>query len=173
MHSVRSGENQCIFFLQQWAISGLTRKEYMRKLKMSITRHLLVVCVTTKPLLSLIWRDIVKNATKSVQANPIDLSCKVYHKKYSTKKILNKHAKLHDKQVSDSQPSTAVSCVVCKKTFLTEKWQRQMLVSDSKGWWSIWIATTWDRNKCTDEFKGTSAAAPLAAGMIALVLETK
>ena len=55
---------------------------------------------------------------KSVQANPIDLSCKVCHKKYSTKKILNKHAKLHDKQVSDSQPSTAVSCVVCKKTFV-------------------------------------------------------
>ena len=135
---MRSGENLCIFFLQQWAISGLTRKEYMRKLKMSITPHLLVVCVTTKPLLSLIWRHSDK-CEKSVQANLIDLSCKVCHKKYSTKKILNKHAKLHDKQVSDSQPSTAVSCVVCKKRLWTDgTWtdtRRMTMDSQREGMW--------------------------------------
>merc|ERR1711962_225048 len=33
------------------------------------------------------------------------------------------------------------------------------------------VVTTTLNHKCTDEFKGTSAAAPIAAGMIALVLE--
>ena len=39
---------------------------------------------------------------------------------------------------------------------------------------SILFQITTDlKNKCTEEFKGTSSAAPLAAGAIALVLQAK
>ena len=49
--------------------------------------------------------------------NTIDHSCNFCKKRFSTKKILVKHAKLHN--ITDNvKPSSDVSCVVCKKTFV-------------------------------------------------------
>ena len=49
--------------------------------------------------------------------NTIDHSCNFCKKRFSTKKILVKHAKLHN--ITDNvKPSSDVSCVVCNKTFV-------------------------------------------------------
>ena len=49
--------------------------------------------------------------------NPIDHICNICSKKFSTKKILTKHGKLHNKSMCDT-PISAASCVVCKKTLV-------------------------------------------------------
>ena len=54
---------------------------------------------------------------KSLDQNPIDHSCNFCQKKFSSKKILTRHAKLHNR-ASNEKTSSEASCVVCKKTFV-------------------------------------------------------
>ena len=54
---------------------------------------------------------------KPLDPNPIDHSCNFCKKIFSTKKILVKHAKSHNR-TNNLKPSSDVSCVVCNKTFV-------------------------------------------------------
>ena len=47
----------------------------------------------------------------------MDHSCNLCNKMFPTKKILVKHAKLHNR-TNNVEPSSDVSCVVCNKTFV-------------------------------------------------------
>ena len=55
-----------------------------------------------------------KGCTKSVEPN--ENLCNLCHKTFSTKKILHKHSKVHNKE-NTFAPTSADSCVVCEKTF--------------------------------------------------------
>ena len=55
-----------------------------------------------------------KTCTKSVEPN--ENLCNLCHKTFSTKKILHKHSKVHNKE-NTFAPTSAASCVVCEKTF--------------------------------------------------------
>ena len=57
-----------------------------------------------------------KTCTNSVESNSLENSCNLCHNTFSTKKILHKHTKLHNKEKTFT-PNSTVSCVVCKKTF--------------------------------------------------------
>ena len=96
---MRSEENLCIFFSTTMSNLRAHKKRVHEKTK--DVNHPTLACglCDYKTTVKFNLERHSDKCKKSVQANPIDLSCKVCHKKYSTKKILNKHAKLHDKQV--------------------------------------------------------------------------
>ena len=58
-----------------------------------------------------------ESCQKSLELNSIDHTCDLGQKTFPSKKSLNRHSKLHNKSKSET-PSSAASCVVCKKTFV-------------------------------------------------------
>ena len=61
-----------------------------------------------------------EKCNRSLNQNSTDHTCNICSKKFSSKKILTKHTKLHNRSKCDT-PISASSCVVCKKTFVN-KW---------------------------------------------------
>ena len=58
-----------------------------------------------------------EKCNRSLNQNSTDHTCNICSKKFSSKKILTKHTKLHNRSKCDT-PISASSCVVCKKTFV-------------------------------------------------------
>ena len=58
-----------------------------------------------------------EKCNRSLNQNSTDHNCNIRSKKFSSKKILTKHTKLHNRSKCDT-PISASSCVVCKKTFV-------------------------------------------------------
>ena len=61
--------------------------------------------------------DTHSEKCKISDRSPINHSCNLCNKTFSTKKHLTRHKKLHDR-TNNAKPISDVSCVVCKKTFV-------------------------------------------------------
>ena len=113
---LKFGETECSYFSSSKSNLRRHNKRAHEKAKdANPSKFLCDLCDYSTTLKTNLVRHN-QTCTNSMEPNSIENSCNLCHKTFSTKKILQKHTKLHNKEKTCTQNST-VSCVICKKTF--------------------------------------------------------
>ena len=114
---IKSGEIQCIFYTTTKSNLRAHKKRVHEKTNDVIPPKLVCGLCGYRTNNKFNLDRHSDKCKKSLDQNPIDHSCNFCQKKFSSKKILTRHAKLHNR-ASNDKPSSEASCVVCKKTFV-------------------------------------------------------
>ena len=113
----KSGEIACIYY--STTKSNLTahkKRVHEKTIDVILPKLVCVVCgYRTNSKFNLDRHS--EKCNRSLNQNSTDHTCNICSKKFSSKKILTKHTKLHNRSKCDT-PISASSCVVCKKTFV-------------------------------------------------------
>ena len=113
----KSGEIACIYYSTMKSnLTAHKKRVHEKTIDVILPKLVCVVCgYRTNSKFNLDRHS--EKCNRSLNQNSTDHTCNICSKKFSSKKILTKHTKLHNRSKCDT-PISASSCVVCKKTFV-------------------------------------------------------